>query len=171
MQPRQRVTGVIDAQENGVRPRGDGVLVPAAGVAQTEISIDQTLQRCKAAGNGLVPGVQPVQSDLKKKTSLIGMADLNYIYQNDIDNRHFCESMLLMSSQVPAGTGNPYVGLFTRKRAVTTMAALADVQFAFDYAIARTDPPEAKVRASVDTVRKGLNGRAGRSAAAPRRTG
>ena len=51
------------------------------------------------------------------------------------------------------------------------MAALADVQLAFDYAIARTDPPEAKVRASVETVRKGLNGRAGRSAAAPRRTG
>ena len=92
--------------------------------------------------------MQPIQSDLKKETSLIGMAYLNYIYQNDIDNRYFCESMLLMMSQVPAGTANPYVGLFTRKRAVTTMAALADVQLAFDYAIARTDPPEAKVRAS-----------------------
>jgi hypothetical protein len=132
------------------------LLAPAAGTAQTEISIDQTLKRCKAAGNGLVPGVQPVQSDLKKETSLIGMAYLNYIYQNDIDNRHFCEAMLLMSSQVPAGAGNPYVGLFTPARAVTTMAALADVQLAFDYAIARTDPPEAKVRASVDTVRKSM---------------
>jgi hypothetical protein len=147
------------------------VLAPAAGMAQTGISIEQTLQRCKAAGNGLVPGVQPIQSDLKKETSLIGMAYLNYIYQNDIDNRHFCESMLLMMSQVPAGTANPYVGLFTRRRAVTTMAALADVQLAFDYAIARTDPPEAKVRASVDTVRKGLNGRTSRSAAASRRAG
>ncbi|HZN30206.1 MAG TPA: hypothetical protein VFB88_12680 [Xanthobacteraceae bacterium] len=86
------------------------VLAPAAGMAQTGISIDQTLQRCKAAGNGLVPGVQPIQSDLKKETSLIGMAYLNYIYQNDIDNRHFCESMLLMMSQVPAGTGTPMSG-------------------------------------------------------------
>jgi len=98
-------------------------LAPAEGMAQMKISIDQTLKRCKDAGNGLVPGVQPIQSDLKKETSLIGMAYLNYIYQNDIDNRHFCEAMLLMSSQVPAGTANPYVGLFTRKRAVTTMAA------------------------------------------------
>jgi hypothetical protein len=132
------------------------LLSPAEGMAQMKSSIDQTLKRCKDAGNGLVPGVQPIQSDLKKETSLIGMAYLNYIYQNDIDNRHFCEAMLLMSSQVPAGTANPYVGLFTRKRAVTTMAALADVQLAFDYAIARTSPPEATVRASVDKVRKSM---------------
>ena len=64
--------------------------------------------------------------------------------------------MLLMSNQIPAGTANPYVGLFTRKRAVTTMAALADVQLAFDYAIARTSPPEATVRASVDKVRESM---------------
>src|SRR5713101_7668616 len=99
-------------------------LAPAAGMAQTKISIDQTLTRCKDAGNGLVPGAQPVQSDLKKEASLIGMAYLNYIYQNDIANKHFCEAMLLMSSQVPAGTRNPYIGLFTRRRAVTTIAAL-----------------------------------------------
>jgi hypothetical protein len=131
-------------------------LAPADCVAQTKTSIDQTLKRCKDAGNGLVPGALPVQSDLKKETSLIGMAYLNYIYQNDIANQHFCEAMLLMSSQVPAGTRNPYVGLFTRKRAVSTMAALADVQLAFDYSIARTNPPEATVRASVDTVRKSM---------------
>jgi hypothetical protein len=34
------------------------------------------------------------------------------------------------------------------------MAALADVQLAFDYAIARTDPPEAKLEASLATLRK-----------------
>jgi len=132
------------------------VLAPADGMAQTKISIEQTLTRCKDAGNGLVPGVQPVQSDLKKETSLIGMAYLNYIYQNDIANTHFCQAMLLMGSQVPAGTRNPYVALFTRKRAVSTMAALADVQLAFDYSIARTNPPEQTVRASVDNVRKSM---------------
>jgi hypothetical protein len=131
-------------------------LSPAEGMAQMKISIEETLKRCKDAGIGMIPGVQPVQSDLKKETSLIGMAYLNYIYQNDIANQHFCEAMLLMASQVPAGTRNPYVGLFTRKRAVTTMAALADVQLAFDYAIARTNPPEAKVRGSVETVRKSM---------------
>jgi hypothetical protein len=131
-------------------------LAPAEGMAQTKISIDQTLTRCKDAGNGPVPGVQPVQSDLKKETSLIGMAYLNYIYQNDIANQHFCQAMLLMGSQVPAGTRNPYVALFTRKRAVSTIAALADVQLAFDYSIARTSPPEQTVRASVDNVRKSM---------------
>ena len=131
-------------------------LSPAEGMAQMKSSIDQTLKRCKDAGNGLVPGAKSIQSDLKKETSLIGMAYLNYIYQNDIANQHFCEAMLLMSSQVPAGTANPYVVLFTPAQAVTTMAALADVQLAFDYAIARTDPPEATVRASVDTVRKSM---------------
>ena len=131
-------------------------LTPAAGEAQTTISIDQTLKCCKDAGNRPVPGVQAVQSDLKKETSLIGMAYLNYIYQNDIANQHFCEAMLLMASQVPAATANPYVELFTPARAVTTMAILADVQLAFDYAIARTNPPEATVRASVETIRKSM---------------
>jgi len=32
-------------------------------------------------------------------------------------------------------------------------AALADVQLAFDYAIARTDPPEAKLAASLATLK------------------
>ena len=34
-----------------------------------------------------------------------------------------------------------------------TLAALADVQLCFDYSIARTDPPLAKVEASVATLR------------------
>lgn len=132
------------------------LLASADGMAQTKISIDQTLKRCKDAGNGPVPGAQSVQSDLKRETSLIGMAYLNYIYQNDIANKHFCEAMLLMSSQVPTGAVNPYVDLFTPRRAVTTMAALADVQLSFDYAIARTSPPESTVRVSVDNVRKSM---------------
>jgi hypothetical protein len=33
------------------------------------------------------------------------------------------------------------------------MAALAEIQLVFDYAIARTDPPEAKVEASLATLR------------------
>ena len=58
-----------------------------------------------------------------------------------------------MHAQVPPGAANPYVALFTPERAGPTMAALADVQLAFDYAIARTAPPEAKVAASLATLK------------------
>jgi hypothetical protein len=129
-------------------------LIPATAQAQTSIPIDQTLTSCRQAGAGPIPGVRPVQSDLKKETSLIGMAYLNYIYQNDIANRHFCQAMLLMGRQVPAGTANPYVRLFTPEQAAGTMAVLADVQLAFDYAIARSRPSADKVRASIDAIRK-----------------
>jgi hypothetical protein len=117
------------------------------------ISIDEAVNACREAGNSMVPGKAPVHSELKKEASLVGPAYSNYIYQNDIANQHFCEAMLLMHAQVPLGVPNPYVALFTPERAVPTMAALADVQLAFDYAIARTDPPEAKVAASLATLR------------------
>lgn len=123
-------------------------------MAETAISIDEAINACRLAGNGIVPGKTPVQSALKCETSLVGLAYLNYIYQNDISNQHFCEAMLLMHAQVPQGTSNPYVALFTPARAAATMAALADVQLAFDYAIARSDPPEAKLDASLATLRK-----------------
>ncbi len=119
----------------------------------TSISIDEAVNACKLAGNGMVPGKAPIQSKLKIEASLIGLAYLNYIYQNDIANQHFCEAMLLMHAQVPEGTPNPYVALFTQENARPAMAALADVQLAFDYAIQRTDPPEAKVAASLATLR------------------
>ena len=118
------------------------------------ISIDEAVNACRLAGNSMVPGKAPVQSALKSEASLVGLAYLNYIYQNDIANQHFCEAMLLMHAQVPRGTANPYVALFTPERAGPTVAALADVQLAFDYAIARTDPPEAKLAASLATLRK-----------------
>jgi hypothetical protein len=118
------------------------------------ISIEEAVNACRLAGNGMVPGKAPVMSALKRETSLVGLAYLNYIYQNDIANQHFCETMLLMHAQVPQGAANPYLALFTPARAAATMAALADVQLAFDYAIARTDPPEAKVEASLATLRK-----------------
>jgi hypothetical protein len=119
----------------------------------TPISIDEAVNACRLAGNGIVPGKAPIHSALKRETSLVGLAYLNYIYQNDITNQHFCEAMLLMHAQVPAGTVNPYVALFTPERAGPTMAALADIQLSFDYAIARTDPPEAKVEASLAKLR------------------
>lgn len=128
-------------------------LAPATAIAGTAVSIDEAVNACRLAGNGMVAGVTAVQSDLKRETSLVGMAYLNTIYQNDIANRHFCEAMLLMSAQAPAGTANPYVALFTPEHAEKTMAALADVQLSFDYAIARTDPPQAKVEASLATLR------------------
>ena len=118
------------------------------------ISIEQAVNACRLAGNAMVPGKAPVQSPLKREASLVGLAYLNYIYQNDIANRHFCEAMLLMHAQVPQATPNPYLALFEAGRAAATMAALADVQLAFDYAIARTDPPEAKLKASLATLRK-----------------
>lgn len=121
---------------------------------ETAISIDEAVNACKLAGNGMVPGKAPIKSPLKRETSLVGLAYLNYIYQNDISNQHFCEAMLLMHAQVPQGTANPYVALFTPERASATMAALADVQLAFDYAIARSDPPEAKLEASLAALRK-----------------
>jgi hypothetical protein len=117
------------------------------------IPIEDAIAACKAAGNTMVPGLKPIQSDLKRETSLIGLAYLNYIYQNDIANEHFCQAMLLMHAQVPEGTPNPYVALFTPAHGAATLAALADVQLCFDYSIARTDPPLAKVEASVATLR------------------
>ena len=122
-------------------------------MSKTAISIDEAVNACKRAGNSMVPGKAPVQSALKQEASLVGLAYLNYIYQNDIANQHFCEAMLLMHAQVPRGTANPYVALFTPERAGPTVAALADVQLAFDYAIARTDPPEAKLAASLATLK------------------
>jgi hypothetical protein len=123
-------------------------------MSATAISIDEAVRACRLAGNGMVPGKAPVMSPLKREASLVGLAYLNYIYQNDIANQHFCEAMLLMHAQVPQGAANPYLALFEAGRAGATMAALADVQLAFDYAIARTDPPEAKVEASLATLRK-----------------
>jgi hypothetical protein len=107
------------------------------------ISIDEAVNACRLAGNSMVPGKAPVQSALKRETSLVGLAYLNYIYKNDIANQHFCEP----------GTANPYVALFTPERAGPAMAALADVQLAFDYAIARTDAPEAKLEAALAALR------------------
>jgi hypothetical protein len=78
------------------------MLNPSRGLAVTDaISIDEAVAACRAAGNGMVPGVVPVQSELKQEASLIGLAYLNYIYQNDIANRHFCEAMLLMARRRP----------------------------------------------------------------------
>ena len=119
----------------------------------TSISIDEAVNACKLAGNAMVPGKVPMRSELKTEASLVGLAYLNYIYQNDIANQHFCEAMLLMHAQVPRGAANPYVALFEPERARATMAALADVQLAFDYAIARTDPPQANLKASLATLR------------------
>jgi hypothetical protein len=123
-------------------------------MSDTAISIDEAVEACRLAGNGIIPGKAPVMSPLKREASLVGLAYLNYIYQNDIANRHFCEAMLLMRAQAPEAAPNPYVALFGQARAAATMAALADVQLAFDYAIARTDPPQAKVEASLTTLRK-----------------
>ncbi len=118
----------------------------------TPISIEEAVSACKAAGNGM-PGKQPVLTELKREASLVGLAYLNYIYQNDIANQHFCEAMLLMHAQA-RGTANPFVALFSTEHAVETMKALADVQLVFDYAIARSDPPQAKLAASLAILRK-----------------
>lgn len=121
------------------------------------VSIEQTIKNCMAAGIILPTGAKPIQSALKEQTSLIGMAYLNYIYQNDLENRHFCESMLFMNSQVPEGAQNPYIYLFDPEMATKTMAILEDIQLSFDYSIARTNPPIEKLQASVANIQSALH--------------
>jgi hypothetical protein len=130
------------------------LLTPCIGFSATKISISQALMDCSAAGNKI--SSKPIQSELKKQTSLIGMAYLNYIYQNDLKNEHFCQSMLLMNNQVPTGTDNPYVHLFDAEMASKTMPVLEDIQMSFDYAIGRTNPPTEKVQGSVNNIRAAL---------------
>lgn len=128
--------------------------IPCIGFSATKISISQALTDCTAAGNNIAG--KSIQSELKKETSLIGMAYLNCIYQNDIKNEHFCQSMLLMNSQVPAGTNNPYVHLFDAEMASDTMPILEDIQMSFDYSIGRTNPPTEKVQRSVNKIQATL---------------
>jgi hypothetical protein len=116
------------------------------------IEIEDAVSACKLAGNRMVPGKTPILTPLKRECSLVGLAYLNYIYQNDIANQHFCEAMLLMHAQTDGAAENPYIALFEPEQAIVTMAALADVQLVFDYAIARTDPLVEKVEASLATL-------------------
>src|SRR5207237_8825620 len=114
------------------------VLMPAAGFSDTAVSTDKACATCKAAGHK--PAGKTIQSALKKETSLIGMAYLNYIYQNDLSNEHFCQAMLLMNSQVPSGTENPYVHLFDPGMGEKMLGVMQDIQLSFDYAIGRSAP-------------------------------
>src|ERR1700741_2153916 len=118
------------------------------------VSIAESCAKCKAAGNK--PTGTPVQSELKKQTSLIGLVYLNYIYQNDLTNEHFCQCMLLMNSQVPAGTDNPYVHLFDKGMGEKMLAVLEDVQLSLHYSIARSNPADDKVQNSIDTIKSAL---------------
>ncbi len=130
------------------------ILTPNMASAETKVSIEKTVAACKAAG--IKPVGTPIQSDLKKETSLIGMAYLNYIYQNDLTNEHFGQAMLLMDAQAPAKTENPYVRLFDKGMGEKTLAVLEDVQLSFDYSIARTQPSEEKLKASIRRIKAAL---------------
>lgn len=121
------------------------------------VSIEQTIENCIKTGKKLPLQAKPFQSELKTITSQIGMAYLNYIYQNDLNNDHFCESMLYMNKQIPEGTKNPFVRLFERDMAEKTMPILEDIQLSFDYAIARTDPPIEKLKASIENIKSILH--------------
>ena len=117
-----------------------------------KVPIEKTIENCIAAGYKIPDSTKSVHSELKKITSLIGMAYLNYIYQNDLENSHFCESMMLMNSQIPKSTQNPFVHLFEPGLATQTMAILEDIQLSFDYSIARTNPPMEKLQASIASI-------------------
>jgi hypothetical protein len=119
-------------------------------------TIRQTLLNCETRGFKPTEGKIPVQSDLKKITSLIGLTYLNYIYQNDLSNKHFCESMLFMKSQTANfdEDKNPYVRLFDIENSKQTIQILEDIQLSFDYAIDRTILPEEKVQNSVNKINK-----------------
>lgn len=130
------------------------ILSTSPAFSETKVSIEKTIAACKAAG--VKPTGKPVQSELKKETSLIGMAYLNYIYQNDLTNEHFCQAILLMHAQVPAETANPYVKLFDKGMGETTLAILEDIQLSFDYSISRSNPLEEKLKASIDKIKAAL---------------
>jgi len=130
------------------------VLMPLAGAYAALIPIKKACADCEAAG--IKPVGTPVQSPLKKETSLIGMAYLNYIYQNDIKNEHFCQAMLLMNAQVPPDTENPYVHLFDAGMGEKTLKILEDIQLAFDYSIGRSNPPTPKIEASIKNIKAAL---------------
>jgi hypothetical protein len=130
------------------------ILNTSPAFSETKVSIEKTIAACKAAG--VKPIGQSVQSEMKKETSLIGMAYLNYIYQNDLTNEHFCQAMLLMHAQVPAETNNPYVKLFDTGMGEKTLAILEDIQLSFDYSIARSNPPEETLKISIDKMRAAL---------------
>ena len=130
------------------------ILNPSLAFSETKVSIEQTIAAGKAAG--IKPVGEPVHSELKKETSLIGTAYLNYIYQNDLTNVHFCQSMLLMNAQVPAKTDNPYVKLFDKGMGEKMLAILEDIQLSFDYSIARSNPSEEKLKASIDKIKSAL---------------
>jgi hypothetical protein len=129
-------------------------LIPCVTFSATKVSIPQAISDCIKAGNKI--SGKSIQSELKKQTSLIGMAYLNYIYQNDLKNEHFCQSMLLMNSQVPEGAVNPYVHLFDVEISNKTIPILEDVQLSFDYSIGRTNPPIDKVQNSVTKIQAAL---------------
>lgn len=128
-------------------------LQPSATCA-TAVSIKNACQACKSAGHKSI-GIS-IQSPLKKEASLIGLAYINYIYQNDLTNSHFCEAMLHMLSQVPPGTDNPYVHLFDKGRGEKMRAVLEDVQLSFDYSIGRSNPAPEKLQKSIDKIRAAL---------------
>jgi len=115
-------------------------------------SISKAIGDCKKAGHKLDRKI--IMSPLKKETSLIGSAYLTYIYQNDIKNPHYCESMLLMSKQIGENTKNPYVHLFTVAKAKETINVLEDIQLCFDYSIGRTKAPATLVKNSVNKLKK-----------------
>jgi hypothetical protein len=84
------------------------------------------------------------------------MTYLNYIYQNDLSNPHFCESMLYMNSQIPNDIDNPYAHLFDVKNAQKTIRVLEDIQLSFDYAIARSNPSAEKMQESIANIEAAL---------------
>lgn len=122
--------------------------------ANTASPIEKTVAACAAAG--VKPVSKPVRSELKKKTSLIGMAYLNYIYQNDLTNEHFCQAMLLMHAQVPSGTEDAYVKLFDKGMGEKTLSVLEDIQLAFDHSIGRSSPSEEKLKLSLEKIDQAL---------------
>lgn len=126
------------------------MVASVAGMYATLIPISKACADCKAAGNK--PAGTPIQTPLKKETSLIGLAYLNYIYQNDISNEHFCQAMLLMNAQVPPGTENLYIHLFDPGMGEKTLKILQDIQLAFDYSIGRSNPPTPKIEASIRNI-------------------
>jgi hypothetical protein len=76
--------------------------------------IEDDVAPCRAAGNTMVPGKAPILTRAQVFAHRAGL--LNYIYQNDIANAHFCEAMLLRPRKCRAEPRTPTSRRFVRRR-------------------------------------------------------
>jgi hypothetical protein len=135
-----------------------GLLATAAAPAFADayVPIKTSLTGCMAQGHKSDAQTLPKSAEIKRQASLVGLAYINWVYQNDLNNEHFCDVMLRMDRQVTDGVPgqyvDPYVDLFSPEHANETVQNLANVQLLFDYSIDRSKPSATKVETALKSV-------------------